>query len=397
MNQRMRFGIFLAPFHKPGINPTLALQQDTELVQWLDRCGYDEAWFGEHHSAGSEISADPNIFIAHCAAQTRHIRLGTGVVSASYHNPLWVAERIVMLDHLTRGRAMLGLGPGSLPTDGIMIGLSQKDTRRLLEEGLDIIMRLLRSDEPVNFRNDRWELNDARLHLRPYSDFDVAVPAVASPTGAKLAGRHGIGMLSVGATTAAGFDALALHWNVVEEEARAHGRAVDRNKWRLVGMVHIADTMEQARRDVEYGIEQWFHYFQDVAAFPQMAVNGSNVREMIDFVNDSGLGAIGTPEMCRAQIERLWAQSDGGFGAYLTLAHNWADFEATKKSYGLIAREVMPHFQGQHRSTMAAAQRAEKARPALAEIHMKAVDAARERYEAERAARGVAPALQPAK
>jgi limonene 1,2-monooxygenase len=289
---------------------------------------------------------------------------------------------------------MLGVGPGSLPTDGIMIGLSQKDTRRLLEEGLDIIMRLLRSDEPVNFKNDRWELNDARLHLRPYSDFDVAVPAVASPTGAKLAGRHGIGMLSVGATTAAGFDALALHWNVVEEEARAHGRAVHRDKWRLVGMVHMADTMEQARRDVEYGIEQWFHYFQDVAAFPQMAVNGSNVREMIDFVNDSGLGAIGTPEMCRAQIERLWAQSNGGFGAYLMLAHNWADFEATKKSYGLIAREVMPHFQGQYHSTMAAAQRAEKARPALAEIHMKAVDAARERYDAERAARG---AMQAAK
>jgi limonene 1,2-monooxygenase len=387
MNPRMRFGIFLAPFHKPGINPTLALQEDAELIQWLDRCTYDEAWVGEHHSAGSEISADPNILIAHAAAMTRHIRLGTGVVSVSYHNPLWVAERIVLLDHLTRGRAMLGVGPGSLPTDGIMVGLSQADTRRLLEEGLDIIMRLLRTEEPVTFRNDRWDLREARLHLRPYSDFDVAVPAVASPTGAKLAGRHGIGMLSVGATTAAGFDALALHWDVVEEEARAHGRRVDRAKWRLVGMVHCAPSMEQARREVEFGIEQWFDYFQDVAAFPQMAVLGANAREMIDFVNDSGLGAIGTPEMCRAQIERLWAQSNGGFGAYLMLAHNWADFEATKRSYGLIAREVMPHFQGQHHATVEAAQRARKARPELAEIHMQAVDAARVRYEAERAAR----------
>lgn len=392
MNSRMRFGIFLAPFHKPGINPTLALQQDTELVQWLDRCGYDEAWFGEHHSAGSEISADPNIFIAHCAAQTRHIRLGTGVVSVSYHNPLWVAERIVMLDHLTRGRAMLGVGPGSLPTDGVMVGLSQKDTRRLLEEGLGVIMRLLRSEAPVTFQNERWDLREARLHLRPYSDFDVAVPAVASPTGARLAGQHGIGMLSVGATTAAGFDALALHWDVVEEEARVHNTRADRAKWRLVGMVHVADTMEQARRDVEYGIEQWFHYFQDVAAFPQMAVNGANAKEMIDFVNDSGLGAIGTPEMCRAQIDRLWKQSNGGFGAYLTLAHNWADFEATKKSYGLIAREVMPHFQGQHHSTMEAAMRAQKARPELAATHAQAVDAARENYAAVRAGR-----LQPAK
>src|SRR5271156_4565085 len=162
------FGIFLAPFHKPGINPTLALQSDLELIQWLDRCGYDEAWCGEHHSAGTEISASPEIFIAVAAERTRHIKLGTGVVSLSYHNPLWVAERIGMLDHITRGRVMLGVGPGSLPTDGIMIGLSQSQTRLLLEESLDVIMRLLTTEEPVTFKNARWDLREARLHLRPY-------------------------------------------------------------------------------------------------------------------------------------------------------------------------------------------------------------------------------------
>jgi limonene 1,2-monooxygenase len=120
---RLRFGVFLAPFHKPGINPTLALQSDLELIQWLDRCGYDEAWFGEHHSAGTELSASPEIFMAVAAERTRHIKLGSGVVSLSYHNPLWVAERMVLLDHLTRGRVMLGVGPGSLPTDGAMIGV----------------------------------------------------------------------------------------------------------------------------------------------------------------------------------------------------------------------------------------------------------------------------------
>ena len=213
MSQRLRFGIFLAPFHKPGINPTLALQGDLDLIQCLDRCGYDEAWLGEHHSAGTELSASPEIMIATAAERTRHIKLGTGVISVSYHNPLWVAERIVLLDHLTRGRAMLGLGPGSLPTDGVMIGLQQSQTRGLLEDGVAIITKLLTSDEPVTFKNDRWDLREARLHLWPYSNplFDVAVAAVASPTGAKLAGRYGQGMLSVGATTAAGFDALALH------------------------------------------------------------------------------------------------------------------------------------------------------------------------------------------
>ncbi len=389
MNPRLRFGIFLAPFHKPGINPTLALQSDLELVQWLDRCGYDEAWFGEHHSAGTEISASPELMIATAAERTRHIKLGTGVVSASYHNPLWVAERIVMLDHLTRGRAMLGLGPGSLPTDGIMIGIQQSQTRGLLEDALGVIMQLLTTDEPVTFKNDRWDLREARLHLRPYSNplFDVAVAAVASPTGPKLAGRQGVGMLSVGATTAAGFDALALHWDVLAAEAKAHGKTVDRSKWRLVGLCHIAETKEQAYRDVEYGIEHWFRYFQQVAAFPQMAVAGNSVQEMIDFINDSGLGAIGTPDACATQIDKLWTQSNGGFGAYLLLGHNWANSQATQRSFDLIAREVMPQFQGQAKPTLEAARRAKEARPELADAQMNAVEAARTRYEAEVAKR----------
>src|ERR1700751_4360630 len=211
MTQRLRFGIFLAPFHKPGINPTLALQSDLDLIQWLDCCGYDEAWLGAQNSAGTEISPSPQIMIATAAERTRHIKLGTGVISVSYHNPLWVAERIVLLDHLTRGLVMLGLGPGSLPTDGIMIGLQQSQTRGLLEDGVGIISKLLTGEEPVTLKNDRWDLRDAGLHLRPYSNplFDVAVAAVASPTGAKLAGRYGVGMLSVGATTAAGFDSPA--------------------------------------------------------------------------------------------------------------------------------------------------------------------------------------------
>jgi limonene 1,2-monooxygenase len=385
MSQRLRFGIFLAPFHKPGINPTLALQSDLEVIQWLDRCGYDEAWLGEHHSAGTELSASPEIMIATAAERTRNIKLGTGVVSVSYHDPLWVAERIVLLDHLTRGRAMLGLGPGSLPTDGMMIGLQQSQTRGLLEDGVSIITKLLSSDEPVTFRNERWDLREARLHLRPYSNplFDIAVAAVASPTGARLAGQYGVGMLSVGATTAAGFDALGLHWDVLTTEAKAHGKIADRSKWRLVGLCHIAETKEQAYRDVEYGIEHWFRYFQQVAAFPQMAVIGKSVSEMIDFINGSGLGAIGTPDACAAQIERLWQQSKGGFGAYLLLAHNWANPPATLRSYELIAREVMPRFQGHAQATLDAARRAEGLREDLAAAQSQAVEDARTRYQAE--------------
>jgi len=103
-------------------NPTYSLDRDVELTQLCDRMGYDEAWFGEHHSCGVEICGDPAVFVAHVAQVTRHIRLGTGVTSMPYHNPFHVAERMVLLDHLTRGRSMLGLGPGSLGTDAYMVG-----------------------------------------------------------------------------------------------------------------------------------------------------------------------------------------------------------------------------------------------------------------------------------
>ena len=116
----LRFGIFLAPFHQLGDNPTLALERDLELIEWLDHLGYDEAWIGEHHSAGWEIIASPEIFIAAAAQRTKRIMLGSGVTSLPYHHPFLVAQRFVQLDHMTRGRVMLGMGPGSLASDCLL-------------------------------------------------------------------------------------------------------------------------------------------------------------------------------------------------------------------------------------------------------------------------------------
>ena len=333
-----------------------------------------------------QIIASPEIFIAAAAQRTRTIKLGTGVTSASYHNPLWVAERAVQLDHMTRGRFLLGLGPGALPSDAAMIGLDMPQTRELLEDAVGIITHLLTSEEPISFDNGRWTLKNARLHLRPYSNLadTITIAAVASPAGPRLAGRYGHGLLSIGATTAAGFDLLGLHWDVMEERAANYGVRVDRDKWRLVGLMHLAPTREQAYREVEHGIAQWFDYFQHTAAFPQMAVgDGTTVKEFIDFVNESGLGTIGTPEDACDQIDRLVKQSNRGFGAYLQLAHDWADSEAKFRSYELFARHVAPRFQGQRHATVDAKHRAAAARPELAANNLKAVETATAKYQAE--------------
>ena len=150
MGYDMRFGIFMAPFHCPaGQDPISALQRDLELVQLLDRLGYDEAWIGEHHSAGAEIIPDPMIFIGYAAPQTRHIKLGTGVLSLPYHNPLLVADRAFFLDQLTRGRFMLGLGPGALPGDAQMLGISIEEQRTALEEDTEVLMKLLAGETVI--------------------------------------------------------------------------------------------------------------------------------------------------------------------------------------------------------------------------------------------------------
>ena len=203
-----------------------------------------------------------------------------------------------------------------------------------------------------------------------------------------MAGRHGIGLLSIGATlTKDGFDALAHHWNVVQEQAQAHGQTVSRRDWRLVGLMHIAETREQAYAEVQYGIETWFRYFQKTAPFPQMAVEGGDAKEMIDFINEAGIGAIGTVEDARAQVQRLWDQS-GGFGAMLLLGHEWANPQATKRSWELIAQHVMPHFQGggvtHAQATLQAKEHAMGKREDYAAQQMQAVATMTERYEQER-------------
>lgn len=380
---RLRFGYFIAPFHRAGTNPTLALQRDLEFIEHLDAVGFDEVWLGEHHSAGSEIISSPEIFIAAAAERAKRIRFGTGVISLAYHNPLWVADRLMLLDHLTHGRVIGGMGPGSLPTDSAMIGLNPTDTRELLETNLDIVVRLL-AGETVSAKTATHQLFDAKLQLAPYSGaIPLAVAAVASPTGARLAGKHGIGLLSIGATlTIEGFNALSYHWDIVEERAAAFGTQVDRSTWSLVGPMHIAETDEQARADVKFGIESWFNYFQKVAAFPQMTMPGEQLDEMIDVINDNGAGVIGTPERARAQVQRLWDQS-GGFGCFLQMGHEWANPAATKRSAELFAAEVMPHFQGQAQPTLDAAARAGQVRDGLAQSQLQAVEHMTKKYQDE--------------
>jgi len=337
----LRAGVFLPPFHPNDEDPLLCMERDFELMQWLDKLGYAEAWIGEHHSGGYEIYGQPELFIATAAERTRHIRLGTGVISLPYHHPLMVADRIVQLDYQTRGRAMFGFGPGLLPSDAMMLGIDPETQRDRMADAIDVITRLL-AGEVITQQTDWYTMREARLHLRPYTKPrpHLAIASAVTPYGGKLAGRHDLGMLCVMAGSPNGYDTLDYNWELANLEAQAQGRTMDRSVYRVMAPFHIAETREKAIENVRAGFEKWQLYSYSVNPEGGAAIG----MPSIEAINEGGRGAIGTPDDALQVLENYWTKT-GGFGCILMLAHDWADWEATKRSYELFARYVLPRFE----------------------------------------------------
>lgn len=389
MSNKLRYGAFCGPHHPLNENPTLCLQRDLELAEHLEYLGFDELWYGEHHSAGWELIASPEVMIAAAAERTKRIKLGSAVSSVPYHQPLMLAERFSQLDHMTRGRAMLGMGPGSLASDAKMMGIPVAKQRDMMDEAIDVLVRLMRG-ETVTAKTDWFTLDNARIHMTPYSRpcIDMVAASTISPTGARASGRNGIGMLSFGATSSGAFDALAANWGICEDIARDNGKTVDRSKWRLVAPMHIADSREQARAEVKFGIEGWADYLRNVAALPIVPGGG----DVIDALLDSSMAVIGTPDDAVAQIERLKAQS-GGFGTLVLFAHNWADWPQTKRSYELFARYVMPRVDAMPDNRAISEDECRTQRPELAGQIGAAIQARIQRHVDEKGDKNIAPQL----
>ncbi len=340
-----RFGAFIAPYHDPAGNPSLQIRRDLQLAELLDDLGYDEVWFGEHHSGAYEIVASPELMIAAAAERTSRIRLGTGVNSLSYHHPYVLADRIMQLDHMTRGRAMLGMGPGQLPSDAFMMGIDPLRQRDMMIEAAEVIVPLLRGE--VVTRETGWFcVDEARLQLRPYSPsgIELAVASTVSPTGATLAGRLGLSMLSLAASDPSGFDALDTNWSHFQRVSEEHSHPVDRTKWRVVASMHLAETREQAEREMEHGVLTLNGYMEGMGNRKLPWTNSA--REALTHWTTVGypvfgIATVGTPDDAIETIEKLSAKT-GGFGTFLFLAHNCADWQATQRSYELFAEYVIP-------------------------------------------------------
>ncbi|MBM4203104.1 MAG: LLM class flavin-dependent oxidoreductase [Gammaproteobacteria bacterium] len=349
---RLNFGAFLAPHHPIGESPRLQFRRDLDLVEHLDRLGYDEFWCGEHHSTGWEIIASPELFLAAAAERTHRIRLGTGVISLPYHHPFNVAQRMVQLDHMSGGRAIFGSGPGALPSDAYMFGIDPLVQRDRQDESLAVIRRLLAGEPRFSYECEWFTLKDAALQLLPLQEeLPCVVASMVSPSGMTLAGKHGIGILSIGSMSTAGLQALPMQWSFAEESAAKYGNRVDRRNWRILLSFHIAETREDAAREAKHGLFRW-HNEYTVGTLMRPGAEAFKTPE--DAVHQTAMvegsaAVIGTPDDLVATIRQL-QEVTGGFGTVIGFVHDWANPEATRRSWDLVARHVAPEINGELRA-----------------------------------------------
>jgi len=338
MPKPTRFSIFLQPIHEPRENPTYALERDLQLIEHLDVLGFDEVFVGEHHSTGWQYVCSPEIFIATAAARTKHIKFGTGVIPLAIHNPLFVAENLSLLDHLTRGRVILGMGPGGgLKSDPYVLGVPLEAQPKRFIEAFDVIMHLLTSVEPLSIKTDWFELENAVLQLRPYSYPHMPVALVTGGNKETLTriGKHGTRWLVGGKP-----ENFQSNWSLIEQAAKEANKTASKDDIYVPINLHLAESKSQAINNIREGAsKERFEFSTRVSGSPLPPVSKEDWPEHLA---SRPTDIIGTPDDAIEALSSITTQT--GAGSILIGNKEWASPEAIKKSYELFARYVMPEF-----------------------------------------------------
>jgi limonene 1,2-monooxygenase len=346
----LKFGVYLPAFPSIQAKQSEQLKQAIPLVEFLDQLGYDYVWFGENQAARHMQIDELMELISTAADTTQQITLGICISHLHHHDPAELAACLLQLVKLTQGRLALAIEP----TVHSHQSSDQAELNAIRETKLEVtrtLVSLLRS-KSVSIKSAASDSKHAKSHSAGLSPtpFPVAIASQASPAGARIAGANGLGLISLSATSAGGFNALPASWEVYERIATQEKHPINRACWNLVGPVHIAADRQQAMDNADHGINQWIDDYRRETALDLAAeVKEANISQRL--VNN-GLAVIGTADDAVEQIRRL-SQQSGGFGTFLQMAHSWADQQQTRTSYQLFAEQVMPLFQNSHRNSPA--------------------------------------------
>ena len=346
----------MMPSHSHRENPTLAYDRDLQLIEYAEFLGFDEFWVGEHHSGGWETIPAPDIFLAAAAASTKRIRLGTAVINLSYHHPFDVAERMAFLDHLTHGRIMMGCGPGILGPDIQLFGLDTAELRPMMNESIEIILKLYREDGLISYEGDYWQIKDMEVQVKPYQQPHFPIYLVSSGSGnsIRLASKHGLGMIS-GVGNIQSAMGPAQQWTDYQQLATEAGHRVSREDWRLSTTIYVAESTDAAMEEISKGVldeaQQYFFHLglkTSAEAYPGQPADEITIEQLIEKRG----WIIGDPDYCAHRIREL-EEATGGFGGLLMVAVEWSSTLNWHKSLELFARYVMPQFKGSLRGIQA--------------------------------------------
>jgi alkanesulfonate monooxygenase SsuD/methylene tetrahydromethanopterin reductase-like flavin-dependent oxidoreductase (luciferase family) len=368
----MKLGYFTMPSHPPERGLKAGHDWDLQTIRWLDELGYEEVWIGEHHTSPWEPHPAPDLLIAQALLQTKNIRIGPGGFLLPYHHPAELANRVAMLDHLADGRLNFGIAASGLPSDWAMFHVDGMGgvNREMTREALDIILRLWSDAPSFDYDGQFWQVSKPQTmfgflkpHLRPqqlpHPPIGVAGLSKNSDT-LKLAGERGFIPMSLNLNPAY----VSSHWDAVEAGARKAGRVANRNDWRMVREVLVAETDEKAwelsvggqmgRMMNEYllplfgnfGFKEYLKHKPDV---PDSEVTAEYCARHNWLV--------GSPKTVAERLEQVY-DDVGGFGHLLAFGFDYSDTpEVWHNSLRLLQQEVLPRVQ--HLTPKPAAQAAE--------------------------------------
>ena len=271
----MQLGMFMMPLHRRGLSYTEMYDQDRAAILEADALGFDEAWVGEHYSAKVEPITNPLQFMSTLIHDAPNITFGTGVLALAHHNAAKTAGDIAMFDHMARGRLLLGVGPGGLPSDFELFGLDDPPERgRRMLDTLDLIKRIWAADPPYDLKGRYQSVRIVDTHA---PDLDIGVmPKPYQPGGpavftsamnrnsgmAALAGSLGWGLISANFNVAAH---TATHWARYAQGAESTDRVPERSQWRIARSIVVADSDAAAQAYLarpECGVRDYYHYLR---------------------------------------------------------------------------------------------------------------------------------------
>lgn len=354
----MRFGLFMMPLHPPERSFADSYERDLAQIVLADRLGYHEVWIGEHLTERWENAPAPELLIAQALVKTERIILATGVTLLALHNPVEVAHRIAMLDHLARGRFYWGIGGGAIPTDLALFGLdgsTPAEVRARAAEALDVILKLWESEGPFRYRGKFFDVTapgmdpvqERGFYMKPYQRPHPPIGVAGTSMGSaaiRLAGERG--WMPMSSSLLAPMH-LKDHWPLVEAGATSAGRVADRRQWRIGRDVFVADTPALARERARQVLGRNYvrHQYPNRRGTSQMAaakIDPSMPDDAVDVdYMMEHMWIVGDPEECADRIRRLY-EIVGGFGVLLAITQDSENPEWDHRSLHLLIEEVGP-------------------------------------------------------